>query len=169
MDQLLTDVKNAPGLPDSVPRLIWMHVLPNAQEPLKDIFQGNNNNRVEVIGCDLAFDNFVPMDSEKPYESMARRIVQSSCNGVGQRRMEKTLEYAKKLDADGILIFCQWGCKQTQGIAYAAKRYFEDEGFETLVLDGDACDRTNEASGQATTRSNAFIEALNAAKNGGVC
>lgn len=157
---LCEDVQAAPAMSPETCRILWMHVLPNAQESLKSIFQGADNMTAEVIGCDLAYDNFTMMDPEKPYESMARRIVQSSYNGGGINRIEKTLEYAKKLHADGIMIFCQWGCKQTQGIAYAAKNIFEDAGFPALVMDGDAGDRTNEASGQTTTRANAFVEEL---------
>lgn len=160
MQMLLQDIRNAPPISEHASRILWMHVLPNAQEPLKQIFQGAENDRVEVIGCDLAYDNLVPMDPEKPYESMARRIVMSSYNGPGSRRIDKTLQYAEKMHADGILIFCQWGCKQTQGIAFAAKKIFEEAGYPALVLDGDGCDRTNEASGQATTRANAFLEEL---------
>ena len=144
----------------SAPKILWMHVVPNAQEPLKAVFQGKESSHFEVLGCDLAYDNLVPMDENRPYESMARRMVYSSYNGPGSRRIQRTLELARQMKADGVLIFCQWGCKQTQGIAYAAKKTFEEAGFPTLVLDGDACDRTNEASGQALTRVAAFEEEL---------
>ena len=149
----------APGI-GKAPRILWMHILPNAQEPLKVIFQGADNHRVEIVGCDIAFDNLVKMDPDRPYEAMARRIVESNYNGSGARRIERTLDWAKKLKADGVLIFCQWGCKQTQGLAFTAKKAFEEAGLPTLVLDGDACDRTNEASGQAATRASAFVEEL---------
>ncbi len=144
----------------SCPKILWMHMLPNAQEPMKAIFQGKDQTRFEILGCDLAYDNLVPMNAEQPYESMARRIVCSSYNGAGIRRIERTLELARSLQADGVLIFCQWGCKQTQGIAFTAKKMLEEAGFPTLVLDGDACDRTNQALGQSMTRVAAFEEEL---------
>ena len=135
-----------------------MHILPNYQEELKEIFQGNE--RIEVLASDLTYDSLVHMDPEKPYESMARRIVAGSMNGPGSRRISRTLDIARRMKADGILIFCQWGCKQTQGIALAAKRTFEENGFPTLILDGDACDRSNSGGAQAVTRANAFVEEL---------
>ncbi len=158
-EMLLRDAMKAPKI-GKAPRILWMHILPNAQEPLKAIFQGADNHRAEIVACDIALDNLVEMDPDKPYEAMARRIVESNYNGTGARRIERTLEWAKKLRADGVLIFCQWGCKQTQGIAFTAKKIFEEAGLPTLVLDGDACDRTNEASGQAATRASAFVEEL---------
>ena len=139
-------------------KILWMHVLPNYQEEVKAIFQGETD--VEIIGCDLAYDALVPMNPEKPFESMARRVVQSSYNGPGSRRIGETLRRARQMSADGVIIFCQWGCKQTQGLAYEAKKVFEANGFPTLVLDGDGCDRTNAATAQATTRASAFLEEL---------
>lgn len=156
---LREDAERAPLL-TSEKKLLWMHVLPNWQKSMCDIFQGPDNHRVEIVGCDLTYDSLVDMDPEKPYESMARRIVQSSYNGPGLRRIEKTLEMAKKMQADGVLIFCQWGCKQTQGVAMTAKRIFEENGLPTLVLDGDGADRTNGGGGQIVTRAEAFLEQL---------
>ncbi|MGX8704330.1 MAG: 2-hydroxyacyl-CoA dehydratase subunit D, partial [bacterium] len=154
---LRKDVKGAPPIGNRK-KILWMHVLPNYQDEVKEIFQGEAD--VEVIGCDLAYDAFVQMDPEKPFESMARRMVQSSYNGPGSRRIGETLRRAREMRADGVIIFCQWGCKQTQGLAFEAKRVFEANGFPTLVLDGDGCDRTNAATAQTTTRAKAFLEEL---------
>lgn len=158
---LLRDLKTAPRH-TTEKRILWMHVLPNWQNSVMDIFQGADNHRVEIVGSDIAYSSMAPMDPEKPYESMARRLVNDSFNGPGERRIEATLDMAKKLGVDGILIFCQWGCKQTQGISFTAKRVFEENGFPTLILDGDACDRMNGGSEQIITRANAFVEQLEA-------
>lgn len=159
--KLLHDVRTAPRI-TTQKKILWMHVLPNWQNSMCDIFQGADNAKIEIIGSDIAYSSLIPMDPDHPFESMARRLVYDSYNGPGIRRINKTLELARKMGADGILIFCQWGCKQTQGISMTAKRIFEKEGFPTLILDGDACDRTNGGGEQIVTRANAFIEQLNA-------
>ena len=156
---LLKDLQTAPASTKAA-RIMWMHVLPNWQESIKSIFQGADNERAEILGCDLAFSALVDMDPEHPYESMARRLVLDSFNGPGMRRVESTYEMARKVKADGVLIFCQWGCKQTQGLALAAKKFFEENGLPCLVLDGDSCDRANGGGEQIVTRANAFIEEL---------
>lgn len=156
---LLEDVSRAPRR-TSEKRIVWMHVLPNWQETIKDLFQGRDNHRVEIVASDLAVSALIDMDPDHPYESMARRLVSDSFNGPGSRRIGAALELAKSMEADGILIFCQWGCKQTQGIALAAKRTFEEAGIPALVLDGDGCDRANGGAEQIVTRANAFIEQL---------
>ena len=68
--------------------------------------------------------------------------------------------YSISVPSDGVLIFCQWGCKQTQGLAMAAKKVFEANGLPALVLDGDGCDRANGGGEQIVTRANAFVEEL---------
>lgn len=158
---LLHDLKTAPRH-TTEKRILWMHVLPNWQNSVMDIFQGADNHRIEIVGSDIAYSSIDEMDPEKPYESMARRLVFDSFNGPGNRRIQRTLKMAQKLGVDGILIFCQWGCKQTQGISMAAKQVFEEHGFPTLILDGDACNRTNGGSEQIVTRANAFVEQLEA-------
>ena len=158
---LWSDYRKAPAM-GSRKKILWMHVIPNSIDRFRDIFQGEKNEAVEIIGCDMTYDALVEMDPERPYESMARRIVQDSFNGPGMRRIEKTYEMAEKMGADGILIFCQWGCKQTQGLSLAARQFFEDKGIPALVLDSDGCDRMNAAVGQGLTRIQAFLEQIGA-------
>lgn len=126
------------------------------------ILQGNDNHTVEILDCDIAYSNVCTMDPDHPYESMARRLVHDTYNGPGSRRIDATLRLAQKMGVDGVIIFAQWGCKQTQGIALLAKRTLEKAGFPTLVIDGDGCDRTKGGSEQILTRTNAFVEQLQA-------
>lgn len=141
-------------------KIIWMHVLPNWQDTVKEIFQGPDNHQIEIIANDLAMSALIPGDPEKPYESMAKRLVYDSFNGPGIRRIKAVYKAAKEMGADGIVIFCQWGCKQTQGLALAAKNYFEERGIPALVLDGDGGDRANGGGEQIITRARAFAELL---------
>ena len=158
---LKKDLLTAPKM-TTQKKILWMHVMPNGLDSFREIFQGPDKTDVEIIGCDMTYDALVPMDADKPYESMARRIVYSSFNGSGSRRIEATYRMAEEMGADGILIFCQWGCKQTQGMAFAAQKLFEERGLPTLVLDSDGCDRMNAGGGQIVTRIQAFLEQIGA-------
>ena len=141
------------------PRIFWMHTLPNWQHALRDILDGPLA-RCELVGKDIDFDSPMPIDMDDPVRSLARRIVENHFNGPGRRRVEATLAMAKEARADGVVVFCHWGCKQTLGISQLAKRTFEEAGLPTLVLDGDGCDERNVADGQMVTRLNAFLEQL---------
>lgn len=141
-------------------RLLWIHTIPNWQPPLRELF--NESERYQVIACDLNFEGLVEIDPDRPYESMARRLVESSFNGSAERRIQKALEMARALDVDGTVCFCHWGCKQTMGASAAIKRELEAAGFPTLILNGDGCDRSNSSDGQVSTRMGAFLEMLEA-------
>lgn len=139
-------------------RIFWMHTMPNWQDSMKDILE--TGGRCELVGCDTSVDFLGEINPDQPYESMARRAVESLCNGPAVRRIEGSVRAAKLLKADGVIIFCHWGCKQTLGLSQMAKQMMEAEGFPTLVLDGDGCDARNVADGQMVTRVNAFLEQL---------
>ena len=139
-------------------RLLWIHTIPFWQAPVRDTF--NFSDRVQVVSCDMNFESLVDTDPDRPYESMARRLVESSWNGSGERRIAAALAMAKTLRADGVVCFCHWGCKQTMGISARCKKELEAAGFPTLILNGDGCDRGNSSDGQIATRVNAFLEML---------
>ena len=139
-------------------RLLWMHTIPYYQKDLRNLL--NFSRRCQVVSCDMNFDGFVDMDPERPYESMARRVVFNSFNGPSERRLEKSLAMCREQKIDGVIYFCHWGCKQTMAAAGNARRFFEDAGVPVLILDGDGCDRRNAGDGQMMTRVEAFIEML---------
>lgn len=139
-------------------RILWVHTMPNWQTSMQAFF--NHSLRCEVVGSDMCFDALVPMDPERPYESLAGRLVHSLYRGPAEERIAGNLAWARRLRADGIVVFCHWGCKQTLGMAAQAKREFEAAGFPTLLLDGDGCDSRNVTDGQMATRVGAFLELL---------
>lgn len=155
--QLLRAAEQAPAA-SGKKRIFWMHTLPNWQDSMKDILE--TGGRCELVGADIASEALLDMDPDRPYESMARRVVASASNGPGFRRVEEAVRRAKEVRADGVILFCHWGCKQTLGLSQLAKSRLEEEGLPTLVLDGDGCDGRNVADGQMVTRVNAFLEQL---------
>ncbi|MBQ8082271.1 MAG: 2-hydroxyacyl-CoA dehydratase [Clostridia bacterium] len=152
---LLDDLKAAPRARGI--RLLWLHTIPIWQTPVKALF--DLNDRYQVIACDMCMESLCEVDPERPYESMARRLVFSPWNG-GQVRVDSSVRLAKALGADGVICFCHWGCKQTMGLSAVLKNELEKAGFPTLILNGDGCDRRNASDGQTATRLNAFLEML---------
>ncbi|MEG3067781.1 MAG: 2-hydroxyacyl-CoA dehydratase family protein [Syntrophaceticus schinkii] len=84
--------------------------------------------------------------------------------GPTKKRADKLIEMANLLRADGVVYFNHWGCKRTLGSAELIKDMLETAGIPVLILDGDGCDRDNINDGQMSTRLQAFLEILEAAK-----
>lgn len=140
-------------------RLLWVHTLPYWQDALRKLL--NFTKRCEIIACDMVFDALdTNLDENDPYIYMADRLLRNTANGSMDRRIAAVLNYAEKLNADGIVWYCHWGCKQTGGASARAKSVCEAAGFPTLVLDGDGCDAQNVNDGQTVTRMEAFLELL---------
>ena len=138
-------------------RLLWVHTLPYWQDALRDLI--NFTDRCEIVACDMDA-MYCNLEETDPYRFMADRLVRNTVNGNGTNRINATLEFAKKLNANGIVWYCHWGCKQTAGLSNIAKSTFESNGFPTLILDGDGCNWNNVNDGQTVTRTEAFLELL---------
>ena len=153
---LLEDVKKAPkgeGL-----HILWMHIMPFLQEPVKDVF--NYSKTVHLSVCDFVADGFRQMQSDDPYEAMAEKMVYCIYNGNVSQRIELAKELAKITNADGGILFAHWGCKGTIGASGLIKNSLEKAELLTMVLDGDGCNPANTSDGQVSTRLQAFLEML---------
>lgn len=140
-------------------RLLWVHTLPYWQDALRNLI--NFTDRCEIVACDMVFDALdVDLDKEDPFRYMADRLLRNKVNGTRENRINAALKYAQELKADGVVWYCHWGCKQTAGSSSAAKSILEENGFPTLVLDGDGCNSQNVNDGQTVTRMEAFLELL---------
>lgn len=139
-------------------RIIWSHVLPYYVQPLRDMLDFNADRQLLI--SDLNFDAVMPLDVKNPYESMARRLIKNHFNGSFERKMESILSMAKRLNASSAIIFCHFGCRQSNGGANLLQERLMQEGLRTLVIDGDACDRRNMGTEQARTRLQAYFEML---------
>jgi hypothetical protein len=172
MELLLRDVQNAPLVNlvnlanlanhgNLKKRILWVHTLPFWQNSVARMFA--LDAPYQLLGSDLSFDFLNEeddLDERAPFESMARKLLRNSVGGSAVKRTRRVLDLAKRLHADGVVWFCQWGCKQTLGAANLAKQILEQQGFPVLVLDGDACDKQNINDGQMATKLQAFFEML---------
>jgi benzoyl-CoA reductase/2-hydroxyglutaryl-CoA dehydratase subunit BcrC/BadD/HgdB len=154
--RLLKDYQEAPACEGL--RIVWMHSNPFWQKPVKNLF--NENPEQRIVATELGYDNWSQYDPSDPYDYMARRLVYNPYNGKVEARIGETRKMAEKLDADGIICFCHWGCKETCGASVRIKKELEEAGYPALILNGDGVDRQNVSDGQTSTRVAAFVEML---------
>ncbi len=89
-------------------RIFFIHTLPNWQDSMIRMLE--TENRCELVGCDITFDSLMPLDPDKPFGSMARRLLANGNGGRSTRGIDNAIAWAKKLNADGVIVFCHWGC-----------------------------------------------------------
>ncbi len=154
--RMLSDIKKAKG--NDAIRLVWLHMIPFLQPSANEFL--SFTDRARITACDIAYESMITFDPSKPYDAMARRMVYSIFNGDQKLRIERALQAAELTKADGMVVFAQWGCKGTLGASQLLKRNFEEAGYPTLILDGDAGDPTNCSDGQMATRLGAYLEML---------
>ena len=139
-------------------RILWIHLLPFYQETLKKYFNGSKE--YQITAGDIVIDYMEKMDPEKPFESLAKKIIRNLYNGSYSRKADMVGELADRLKPDALIHFCHWGCKQASGGSLILKDRMKEKGIPTLILDGDGIDKRNSHDGQIKTRLEAFLELL---------
>ena len=157
-EMLLEDIKNYP-MKKAKNRILWVHLLPFYSESIKEYLDLNED--YQLIMSDMNGDHLKKLDVNDPYSSIAKKIILNSFNGAYERRGNNILNLAKDLNADGVINFCHFGCKQSSGGSLILKDILNENNIPLLNIDGDAVDRRNSQEGQNKTRLEAFFEILN--------
>ncbi|MBM7836030.1 2-hydroxyacyl-CoA dehydratase subunit D [Clostridium sardiniense] len=139
-------------------RLLWVHLLPFYSESIKSFLDTNED--YQLLISDMNADYLHKLDVDNPYGSIAKKIILNSFNGSYSRRANNILELSKELNADGVINFCHFGCKQSSGGSLILKDLLEKNNIPMLSIDGDAVDRRNSQEGQNKTRLEAFFEMI---------
>ena len=115
---------------------------------------------MHIAATDMSYDVWQTFDPSDPFTYMASRLVYDPFNGPAADRMNFSRKMAHAVDADGVILFCHWGCKETCGASTLIKKGIEADGIPCLILNGDGVDRHNASDGQVSTRIGAFMEML---------
>ena len=162
---LIEDLKRYPDMDSG--NILWVQLMPYYQETLKHYLDGSGAYRIVAKDLDFDYGFGDRLDLEHPVDALARKVLLNSFNGPLRRRIDSVLKMSRMLKADGVIVFCHWGCKQSAGGAAEMKRAFDEAGIPLLILDGDGIDRRNDAPEQIRTRAEAFFEMLSVKRGAG--
>jgi len=146
--------------------IFGIHVIPFYDENIRNYF--NYNKNYQFIGIDLNYDNLEELNIERPLNSLAKKMLTNIYNGNFQRKIDAINDIIDISKPDGIINFCQWGCKQSSGGSNLLKESLKSKNIPYISVDIDGVDRRNSSSGQLKTRLEAFFEILNSLNHGGV-
>lgn len=139
-------------------KVLWMHLKPYYKNEIFNILENNNCRIVLEETSNIFWDE---LDPEKPFESLAGKMLSNPLRGDGRNRLSAMHRLADSYDIDGIIMFSHWGCRQSNGLSRIVKDSFNKQGIPVLVLDGDCVDTKNYPAGQIKTRVEGFTEILN--------
>lgn len=139
--------------------IFWIHLIPFYHPILKEYF--NLNKDYQLLGCDLNYDYTEYMDYDNPLEAISKKIILNHGNGPYERKIDSILNILDTLNADAVINFCHWGCRQSSGGAMLLKEQLKNKDIPYLSIDGDGIDRRNSHIGQMKTRLEAFLEIVN--------
>ena len=143
-------------------KILWVHLLPFYQESLNQCF--NRSQDYQIIASDIILDSVEELDPEKPFHSLAKKIIRNMYNGSYSHKVQMVGQLADTLKPDAVIQFCHWGCKQSSGGSVLLKEEMQKKGIPMLILDGDGIDKRNSHDGQIKTRLEAFLEMLDTEK-----
>lgn len=143
-------------------KILWVHLLPFYQESLNQCFNGSQD--YQIIASDIILDSVEELDPEKPFHSLAKKIIRNMYNGSYFHKAQMVGQLADTLKPDAVIQFCHWGCKQSSGGSVLLKEEMQKKGIPMLILDGDGIDKRNSHDGQIKTRLEAFLEMLDTEK-----
>jgi len=139
-------------------KILWMHLKPYFRNDIFDILE-NNNCRVVIEETSNIF--WEELDPDKPFESLAKKMLSNPLRGNGENRIKAMQKIAEDYEIDGVIMFSHWGCRQSNGLSRLIKEGFNKKSIPVLILDGDCVDINNCPAGQIKTRVEGFAEILN--------
>jgi len=141
-----------------IKRLLWLHLKPYYNNEIFNILEKEN---CKVVFEEMNYVYWPVLDPDRPFESLARKMLSHFLAGSIERRISVILELVREYRVDGVILFAHWGCRQNNGAARLIKDSLKKINVPILVLDGDCVDPNNSSQGQIRTRLQAFIEILN--------
>jgi benzoyl-CoA reductase/2-hydroxyglutaryl-CoA dehydratase subunit BcrC/BadD/HgdB len=119
----------------------------------------------DEMGAAIAFEEasnvwWEPLDERRPLRALADKMLSVYYNGPLGNRLETTLNCVEEFDAQAVVHFHHWGCRQSTGALQVMRDVLKDKGIPFLQVDGDCIDETNLQLGPLRTRIQAFLEML---------
>ena len=145
-------------LPAERHRILWLHHIrpyyPN------NIFETLHSRGAAVVFEEVSHVYWPSIEKEAILESLSEKMLSNPSNGPLERRVGMALEMARAYQANGVIHFSHWGCRQSCGGASVIADTLKEHGISCMILDGDGGDPSNYSPGQTQTRLEAFVEML---------
>lgn len=144
-------------------KILWLELKPYFNIDFLTKLEGEQG--VKIVFEETNYCYWDKLDPQKPYESLARKLITNHYNGPLERRIEVVKMLAREYRVDGVVVFSSWGCRRNNAAVPALKRELNKIGYPLLSLDGDCVDDHNYMPGQFSTRIEGFLEMIRGRKS----
>ncbi|HHT9130620.1 MAG TPA: 2-hydroxyacyl-CoA dehydratase subunit D, partial [Candidatus Brocadiaceae bacterium] len=148
--------------PKDLIRILWLELKPYFEVDF--LTKLEKEQGVKIVFEEINYVYWDKLDPQKPYESLARKLIINHYNGPLERRVEVTKRLAREYQVDGAIVFSSWGCRRNNAAVPTLKKELSKIGYPLLSLDGDCVDDHNYMPGQFSTRIEGFLEMLRGRK-----
>lgn len=153
--------------PDQAPKkdlikILWLELKPYFN--IDFLTKLEEEQGVKIVFEETNYVSWEKLDPHKPYESLAKKLINNHYNGPLERRIEITKMLAREYQVDGVVVFSSWGCRRNNAAVPTLKRELNKIGYPLLSLDGDCVDDHNYMPGQFSTRIEGFLEMIHGRK-----
>ncbi|MCG0277166.1 MAG: 2-hydroxyacyl-CoA dehydratase family protein [Thermanaeromonas sp.] len=143
-------------------RLLWLHLRPYYPTEIFKILE-------EESGAIVVFEEmhhvyWEELDLDRPFYSLALKVLGHQGLSFMERRIQTILDMVREFNAQGVIHFAHWGCRQSTAGIRLLQEALRRENTAFLNLDGDCIDREKYAGGGVRTRLEAFLELLAASR-----
>ena len=126
-----------------------------------NLFAGHGMNFVTATYTNAWAETTPYMDSDRPFESMARAYSLVILNNNLNHRLHLMENLIKEFEVDGLVIHSARSCKPYSVGQYDLKRLLMDRlGVPSVVIEGDITDSRAYSEEQTQTRLEAFFETI---------
>jgi len=139
-------------------RLLWMQLKPYFKNSLFPYLESELG--ATVVFEEMSHVYWEPLDLADPYRSLARKVLSYPGHGFIERRAGTIVDLARRFNADAVVHFSHWGCRQSCGGLIPLRDRLRQAGLPFLILDGDCVDSRQHGEGQLRTRLEVFLEML---------
>lgn len=143
-------------------RILWLELKPYFK--IDFLTKLEQEQGVRIVFEETNYVYWDKLDPQRPYESLAKKLITSHYNGPLERRIEITRKLAREYQVDGVVVFSSWGCRRNNAAVPTLKRELNKIGYPLLSLDGDCIDDHNYMPGQFSTRIEGFLEMIRGRK-----
>jgi len=101
------------------------------------------------------------LDSEKPFESLARKYLPNMANSTIERRVNMIHDLVKDFRVNGVILPTNWGCRMMSiGETIVKDTVYRKLGVQSLIIDVDSSDWRVAGEAQVKERLATFLETL---------